>query len=110
METRIEKDFKEHSILIKMFDGDRQVGILRAQEVNKDRYWILNLFVQKEYRRQGLGSKMLQIGWGELMERGAWFEMHMDNCNESQEALLLANGFETEFDGQPYLTNVYAPY
>ena len=40
METRIEKDFNEHSILVKMFDGDKQVGILYAFEINQDRYII----------------------------------------------------------------------
>lgn len=105
MEPRIEKDFKEHSILIKMFDGDRQVGVLYAFEVNQDRYIIDYLFVSKNYRRQGLGSKLLEIGYTELMYRGAWFEMY--KFTESHEALLLANGFRTQYDSScvPYLTN-----
>ena len=108
METRIEKDFKEHSILVRMFDGDRQVGVLYAFEINQGRYIIDYLFVSKAYRRQGLGSKILRIGWYELMKRGAWFEMY--KWTESQEALLLANAFRIEYDASfvPYLTNCAA--
>ena len=108
MELRTETDFTEDSILIRMFDGDKQVGVLYAFEINQDRYIIDYLFVSKPYRRQGLGSKILRIGWYELMKRGAWFEMY--KWTESQEALLLANAFIIEYDASfvPYLTNCAA--
>lgn len=105
MEPRIEKYFKDHSILIRMFDGDKQVAVLFALETNQHRYSIEYLYVTKTYRRQGLGSKLLKIGYNELMCRGAWFEMI--KWTESQEALLLANGFYIQYEAKcvPYLTN-----
>lgn len=105
MELRTETDFTEDSILIRMFDGDKQVAVLFALETSQHRYSIEYLFVTKTYRRQGLGSELLKIGYNELMQRGAWFDMI--KWTESQEALLLANGFYIQYEAKcvPYLTN-----
>ena len=63
-----EKYCKEGFFLVRAMDGDRQVGhawyIRRRYEPYGTMTWVLQLVVDRKYRRQGIASTLLHSIWG----------------------------------------------
>ena len=91
----------EHEIVLVAADGNMLVGFCCGQIFVSMCYpskycEITELFVQEEYRRRGIGRRLLQSMENELRERGAThFHVLTFQGNTSAQALYHSHGYNT---------------
>lgn len=51
----------ENSICYGVYDKDKQVGFARVVTDGATMYWLCDVYIDREYRRRGLGKKLVQF-------------------------------------------------
>ncbi|MEO3946716.1 GNAT family N-acetyltransferase [Gorillibacterium sp. CAU 1737] len=50
----------EHSLCFGVYDGDRQIAFARAVTDYATMFWLCDVFVDDDYRGQGIGKKLME--------------------------------------------------
>ncbi len=66
------------------WDGDRPVGWVRSIRTHPDRTWVSNMYVDRNYRRQGVGSQVMRTMLMDDHELGAKWSVLLASTDGSK--------------------------
>lgn len=66
-----EKDIANDSILIGAFIGEKAVGTVRLEPLEKEKYLVRRMAIDPEMQGNGLGARVLEVAEGIAAQRGA---------------------------------------
>ena len=89
------EDWNEDPVLYGIFEEEKMIGFIEINKEWNQRLRIVNLYVQKEYRRHHLGSQLMKIAFHEATQQNCRaVVLETQSCNTKAISFYQAMGFE----------------
>ena len=85
-----------------VFDGDNLVGVILARKFDRPKLWIFYLAVDKEHRRRGIGTKLIQAVIKSANRRHDLLFADSSRSDKAANRFYRANGFKRAGTVKPW--------